>query len=65
VARKILFIIAAILLPGGLIALTIMSLAKMLQQTELGRGLMASARRRVPAWATSFTTFGDQQRQAA
>jgi hypothetical protein len=60
VPRKILFIVALLIVPGGLIALAFASLAKVLQQTPRGRELIASARRRAPVWATSSAAQQDQ-----
>jgi len=53
VARKITLILAALLLPGGFIALIFAGLFKALQQSSRGRKVIALARQRVPAWATT------------
>ena len=51
--RKITLILAAILLPGGFIALIGAGILKALQQSARGRKVIALARQRVPAWATT------------
>ncbi len=63
-ARKILVVVAAILVPGGFIALLGAYLMKLLSQTERGRKVVDLARRNVPAWAASWAPIGPQ-RQAA
>lgn len=50
VPRKIALIVAAILVPGGFIALVGTWLFKTLGQTERGRKVVARARLRVLAW---------------
>jgi hypothetical protein len=60
VTRKVALIIAAIVLPGGLIALAGAWFLRALSQTERGRKVVALAQRRVPSWAQSigFPAFG-------
>jgi hypothetical protein len=62
VARKIVLVVAAILVPGGVIALLGAWLVKALSQTERGRKAVDLARSRVPAWAWAVAA---PQRQAA
>jgi hypothetical protein len=52
-SRKIGVIIAAILLPGGLIALLSAFVLKRLSQTARGQRVIAKAKDSVPAWATN------------
>jgi hypothetical protein len=54
VTRKIILLVAAILVPGGFIALFGAWLVKALSQTERGRKVVEVARSRVPAWAASL-----------
>lgn len=51
VARKIGYLIAALIVPGGLVALFGVLVFRALQQSERGRKVLALARRRVPAWS--------------
>ena len=60
--RKIAIIVAAIIVPGGLIALFSAALFKAMQKTERGRKVIALARRNVPAMPAYFR---GAQRQAA
>ena len=53
-ARKLVLIIAAILVPGGFIALAGAWLVRTLSQTERGRKVVGLARSRVPAWVASL-----------
>jgi hypothetical protein len=53
-SRKIGVIVAAILLPGGLIALLSAFVIKRLSQTPRGQRVLAKAKDSVPAWATNF-----------
>ncbi len=62
VTRKIAIIVAAIIVPGGLIALFGAVLVKAMQRTERGRKVIALARRNVPAIPAYFR---GAQRQAA
>ena len=62
VTRKIAIIVAAILVPGGLIALFGAALFKAMQRTERGRKVISLARRSVPAMPAYFR---GAQRQAA
>jgi hypothetical protein len=65
VARKIVLIISAILIPGGLCALCVAWLGRALAQTERGRKAITYARRRVPPWMTEFRAPAFRQRIAA
>jgi hypothetical protein len=67
VNRKIGVIVAAILLPGGLIALLSAFVLKRLSQTERGQRVLARAKSNAPAWATNFRmpSLGFAARQAA
>ncbi len=51
-ARKIILVIAALILPGGLIALFAALALKAFRQGGRDGGLLARAMKRVPAWAT-------------
>ena len=62
VTRKTAFVIAALFIPGGFIALAGAWLFKVVSQTERGRKVIDLARRRVPAWAASL---GVVSREAA
>jgi hypothetical protein len=64
VARKIVIVIAAVLIPGGFIALAAGWLLKALSQTERGRKVVDLARSRVPAWVAGWRV-PVAQRQAA
>ena len=61
--RKIALVVAALILPGGFIALFGAALFKAIQGTERGRNLIELARRRAPAWLQSLG--GPSQRLAA
>jgi hypothetical protein len=50
VTRKIALVLAALILPGGLIALCAAMVLKALQNTARGRKVIDLARGRVPAW---------------
>ncbi|MCA1826988.1 MAG: hypothetical protein ABR567_18705 [Myxococcales bacterium] len=63
-ARKIILVVAAILVPGGFIALIGAWLVKALSQTERGRKVVDLARSRVPAWVAGWRV-APPQRQAA
>jgi hypothetical protein len=67
VNRKIGVIVAAILLPGGLIALLSAFVLRRLSQTERGQRVLSRAKSNVPAWATNMRMplFGFGARQAA
>jgi hypothetical protein len=67
VNRKLGVLVAAILLPGGLIALLSAYVIKRLSQTARGQRVIAKARDNVPAWATNFRmpTLGHGTRHAA
>ena len=64
VPRKLLIVLAAILVPGGFIALFGALALKALQKSQRGREVIALAQKRAPAWATSWAS-GALQRQAA
>ena len=64
-ARKTILILAALIVPGGLVALFGAWLFKQLSQTERGRKVVDLARQRVPAWMAVLRTPLFQQRQAA
>lgn len=65
-SRKIGVIVAAIILPGGLIALLSAFVIKRLSTTPRGQRVLAKARDSVPAWATSFDwRFGFGETRAA
>jgi hypothetical protein len=53
-SRKIGVIVAAILLPGGLIALLSAFVLKRLSQTARGQRVLAKAKDSVPSWAINF-----------
>jgi hypothetical protein len=62
VNRKLALIIAAIVLPGGLIALFGAMVLKALFQTARGRKVVDLARKRVPGLQTlSAAVLGEQQ----
>ena len=61
--RKIVILLAALIVPGGLIALFGAALFKAIQRTERGRKVIDLARRNVPAFPAYFRGAG--QRQAA
>jgi hypothetical protein len=65
VNRKVALIVAAVVLPGGLIALVSAWFLKALSQTERGRKVVARARKRLPTWKHPFTTPAFGRRQAA
>ncbi len=54
VARKVALLVAALILPGGLLALAAGWLVRTLAQTEKGRKVVSLARRRVPAWLSAW-----------
>ena len=64
VARKIILVLAAVLIPGGFVALIGAWLFKTLSQTERGRKVVDLARSRVPAWVAGWRV-PLAQRQAA
>ena len=64
VARKIILVLAAVLIPGGFVALVGAWLLKTLSQTERGRKVVDLARSRVPAWVAGWR-MPVGQRQAA
>jgi hypothetical protein len=62
VNRKLAFILAAIILPGGFLALLGAVFLKALTRSERGRKMMAMATKRVPALhAFSTPLFGSEQ----
>ncbi|HET7788753.1 MAG TPA: hypothetical protein VIR81_15245 [Myxococcales bacterium] len=63
--RKIALIVAAVVLPGGFIALVGAWFLKALSQTERGRRVVSLARQRVPSWAPPFGAAALRPRQAA
>jgi hypothetical protein len=65
VTRKLIILVAAILIPGGFVALIGAWVLKALGQTERGRKVVALARQRVPAWAGGLRFPALQSRQAA
>jgi hypothetical protein len=67
VNRKLGVIVAAILLPGGFIALLSAFVLKRLSQTERGQRVLSRARSNVPTWATNMKmpSFGFGTRQIA
>ena len=58
-------LLAALVIPGGLIALFGALALTAMRRSERGRHVLALAQKRVPAWASSWTFDGMQQRQAA
>ena len=60
-------VLAAIIIPGGFIALLSAWLGRSLAQTERGRRALAAARNAVPAWVLrpSFPRMLGTMRQAA
>lgn len=52
--RKLGLIVAAILLPGGLIALLSAFVLKRLSETPRGQRVLAKAKDSVPAWAMNM-----------
>jgi hypothetical protein len=54
VNRKLAVIVAAILLPGGFIALLSAFVLKRLSQTARGQRVLAAAKDSVPAWAMNM-----------
>jgi len=54
VTRKILIIVAALIIPGGLIALVGAWVIKLFGQSERGRQMIALAHKRVPSFASVF-----------
>ena len=65
VLRKTALILAAIILPGGLIALFGSLLVRQLAKTERGRKIYEAARTRVPGWTSALKTPVFGARQAA
>lgn len=65
VNRKIAFILAALIVPGGFIALLGAFLFKAVGRTERGKKVMQFARNRVPAFATQFRAGLLPAKQAA
>ena len=63
--RKLAIVVAAILVPGGFIALAGAWFIKALSQTERGRKVVALAQKRMPSWAQPFTLPVFTRRQAA
>ncbi|MGE5049417.1 MAG: hypothetical protein ACM3PC_12650 [Deltaproteobacteria bacterium] len=63
--RKIALIVAAVILPGGFIALVGAWFLRALSQTERGRRVVSLARQRVPSWAPAFAFPAFNRRQAA
>ena len=61
VTRKIIIVVAAMLVPGGLVALLGAWLLKAMSQTERGRKVVDIAKNSVPSWVGWRTP----QRQAA
>ena len=59
--RKLALIVAAIIVPGGLIALFGAMLFKALTQTERGRRVVDLAKRRVPALQTFGASMTSEQ----
>ena len=64
VTRKIILVLAAVLVPGGFVALVAAWLFRTLSQTERGRKVVDLARSRVPAWVAGWRV-PLVQRQAA
>ena len=58
-------ILAAVVLPGGFIALVGAWFLKALSQTERGRRVVSLARQRVPAWMPPFAFPAFSRREAA
>jgi hypothetical protein len=65
VNRKLAVIVAAVILPGGFIALVGAWFLKALSQTERGRKVVSLARQRVPSWAPAFALSPFHRREAA
>ncbi len=64
VARKIILIVTALVVPGGLLALLGAWLLKSFAQTERGRKVFQIARNTVPSWVGGWRS-APEQRQAA
>ncbi|HEY6911227.1 MAG TPA: hypothetical protein VI356_17745 [Myxococcales bacterium] len=58
-------IVAAVILPGGLIALVGAWFLRALSQTERGRRVVSLARQRVPAWMPAFAPAVSRRQAAA
>ena len=56
--RKLTILLAALLVPGGLIALIAGFLFSRLAETEKGRKVVEVARARAPAWFPGFRAGG-------
>jgi hypothetical protein len=63
--RKLALIVAAVVLPGGFIALVGAWFLKALSQTERGRKVMSLARQRVPFWSQPAAFAAFSRREAA
>lgn len=61
VNRKLALLVAAIVLPGGFLALLGAVVVKALSQTERGKKVMALAERRMRAIPFGATLFGERQ----
>jgi hypothetical protein len=65
VARKIILVAAALIIPGGLVALLCAWLGRAFSQTERGRRAIRFARQRVPAWMSGWSAPALPERVAA
>jgi hypothetical protein len=63
--RKLALIVAAVVLPGGFIALVGAWFLKALSQTERGRKVVSLARQRVPFWTQPGAFPAFSRREAA
>lgn len=58
VNRKLTILLAALIVPGGLLALVAGFLFRKLAETEKGRKVVEVARARAPAWVSGFRAGG-------
>ena len=64
-ARKILLVVAALIVPGGLFALFCAWLGRALARTDRGRKAISHARQWVPAWMSGWSMPAFRERVAA
>jgi len=53
VARKLILLLALLMLPGALSALCVLLFARVLVRTPRGRRLLERVQRKLPAWASA------------
>jgi hypothetical protein len=63
--NRLIVILAALVVPGGLVALASAALFRALARTERGRRALVVARRGVPAWASGGLGGRPDLRRAA